>query len=251
MQKTWVIYKHTLLTECEHKGWSYIGQTCMDVPEARWGKNGEGYSSQLFFRAIEKYGWDSFSHEILEEGIQTLEEANERERFWIDYYHTWINDDLCAGYNVDHGGTGQGLHSQETKNKISKSLLGHTVTDKMREKSRLNALGNKYHLGHKHSEETKEKCRIASTGVKQSDETKTKRTKTINNIYDSEKAHKQIRKDGSRLVRRVQCIETGIIYRSLAEAYKQTGVKHILDCCKGRRNIAGGFHWKYIEDDGK
>ena len=51
--------------------------------------------------------------------------------------------------------------------------------------------------------------------------------------------------------KRVICIETGIIYNSLVEAKKQTGANtcSISACCKGTRNKAGGFHWKYAEDD--
>ena len=103
-QKIWVIYKHTLVLDCPHKGWSYIGQTRMPT-KIRW-KSGYGYTSkcQIFRSAIDKYGWDSFSHEILEDGILTLEEANEREKYWIAHYHTFIRDPECRGYNMTPGG---------------------------------------------------------------------------------------------------------------------------------------------------
>lgn len=104
IQKTWVIYKHTLIEDCEHYGWSYIGQTCTPT-KVRW-KSGYGYkqSCQLFRNAIDKHGWENFSHEIIEEGIQTLEEANEREKYWIAHYHTFIRDPECRGYNMTPGG---------------------------------------------------------------------------------------------------------------------------------------------------
>lgn len=103
-QRTWVIYKHTLIEDCEHYGWSYIGQTCTPT-KIRW-KSGYGYTknNQVFRSAIDKYGWDKFTHEIIEEGIQTLEEANEREKYWIAYYHTFIRDPECRGYNMTPGG---------------------------------------------------------------------------------------------------------------------------------------------------
>ena len=82
-QRTWCIYKHTLLLDCDSRGKSYIGQTCT-VPKQRWMKEGYGYKNQvLFYSAIKKYGWENFSHEILEDGISSIEEANEREIYWI------------------------------------------------------------------------------------------------------------------------------------------------------------------------
>jgi len=103
----WLIYKHTLLTECEHKGWSYIGQTNKEDPNDRW-QNGNGYTREnhgkVFCRAVKKYGWNAFSHEIIESDILTAELANEREKYWIAYYHTYIKDPYCVGYNMTPGG---------------------------------------------------------------------------------------------------------------------------------------------------
>jgi hypothetical protein len=59
---TGYIYKHTNRID----GKVYIGQT-IQKPEIRWGKCGVNYSGQrLFYRAILKYGWDNFDHEVLE-----------------------------------------------------------------------------------------------------------------------------------------------------------------------------------------
>lgn len=46
----------------------------------------------------------NFSHEIIEDNILTLGEANKREQYWISFYHTWINDPQCRGYNLTIGG---------------------------------------------------------------------------------------------------------------------------------------------------
>lgn len=47
----------------------------------------------------------------------------------------------------------------------------------------------------------------------------------------------------------VECIETGIIYKSFHEASKKTGteIACISMCCTGYRNrqTAGGYHWRY------
>lgn len=51
----------------------------------------------------------------------------------------------------------------------------------------------------------------------------------------------------SKQCKPVICIETGKKYKSMVDAGKQMGIgyKHIGDCCKGKRNIANGYHWKY------
>lgn len=47
--------------------------------------------------------------------------------------------------------------------------------------------------------------------------------------------------------KQVQCIETGIIYPSIMEAQRQTGIFNtsIKQVCKKRQKTAGGYHWKY------
>ncbi len=47
---------------------------------------------------------------------------------------------------------------------------------------------------------------------------------------------------------RVQNVNTGIIYKSLISAQKDTGVeRHLIsECCKGKRREAGGFIWRFV-----
>lgn len=51
----------------------------------------------------------------------------------------------------------------------------------------------------------------------------------------------------------VQCIETGVIYPSLIETQRKTGIfaTSIKQVCKGRQKTAGGYHWQYIERSDK
>ena len=205
------IYKHTLLVG-EHAGWSYIGQTSLDNPNIRW-QNGYGYKKcTVFWRAIKKYGWENFSHEIIEDNIKTLEDANERETYWIKYYHTWIDDSQCKGYNSTLGGNN--LMSEDVKEKISKSLMGHSVTDEMK---KLYSDNLKAGIG----------CYKYWQGKKRSRETTEKILKTLK-------------------VRKVRCIETGEIYQSALYA---TRVVHgdVNRCVKGERKTAAGYHWEYVD----
>ena len=52
--------------------------------------------------------------------------------------------------------------------------------------------------------------------------------------------------------RKVICAETGSVYDSMIEAASAVGLKssgHIGQCCRGTRNTAGGYHWKYATDE--
>lgn len=98
---TWCIYKHT-----SPSNKSYIGMTYRN-PQARW-QNGAGYSIDTKFgKAIRKYGWDNFTHEIIETDIQTLDKAKEREMYWISYFDSYKN-----GYNSTIGGDNVSLERE-------------------------------------------------------------------------------------------------------------------------------------------
>ena len=76
-------------------GKKYIGITKQNLQE-RFGKNGEKYRRcTAFWKAIEKYGWDNIKHEIIDNAF-SLEEANEKEKFYINHYKT---HDKNYGYN--------------------------------------------------------------------------------------------------------------------------------------------------------
>lgn len=127
-ERKWLVYKHT-----SPSGKVYIGITCRKITK-RWGR-GTGYKTQiLFYRAILKYGWKNFVHEIISENISE-EEAKSLEIKLIKYYKS-----LNISYNITNGGEGiQGFKfSDDSKFKMSKSHLGKVVI---------------------HSEKTKEKCR--------------------------------------------------------------------------------------------
>ena len=91
--RIYYVYRHV-----SPSGKSYIGIT-KQRPERRF-QNGMGYKTQdSFFRAIVKYGWGNFSHEILEEGL-TEKEACEKEAYYISVYNSFSPN----GYNTREGG---------------------------------------------------------------------------------------------------------------------------------------------------
>lgn len=92
---TYTVYAHIN----KINGKIYIGVT-MQKPESRWA-NGSGYSyNQHFYRAIKKYGWNNFDHEIIASNI-TKEEACNFEKILIKALKA---NNPCFGYNNDEGG---------------------------------------------------------------------------------------------------------------------------------------------------
>lgn len=93
--KNWCVYIHTNKTN----GKRYVGITGQE-PERRW-RNGEGYSTQPFYAAIKKYGWDGFEHEIVAQNL-TCKQAENMEKELIAKYHSLIKD---GGYNIRQFGS--------------------------------------------------------------------------------------------------------------------------------------------------
>lgn len=95
INKDFKVYMHK-----SPSGKRYIGITCQR-PVRRWGSNGYGYIDNIYFwRAIQKYGWDNFQHEILFDGL-TKDEAEQKEIELIAFYNS---TDPNKGYNITSGG---------------------------------------------------------------------------------------------------------------------------------------------------
>lgn len=159
MTREYCVYMHTA-----PNGKVYIGQT-MQKPEHRFG-NGKGYKKCPFLNnAIEKYGWDNFSHEILRDGL-TREEADYYEAFYIDLFGSC---DRRYGYNLRSGGTSGYSYTDEAKKRMSEKQKGRKQTNQTRAKRSKALL--KYYSEHTVSQETREKIRKATAG------------KTNNSVY--------------------------------------------------------------------
>ena len=50
--------------------------------------------------------------------------------------------------------------------------------------------------------------------------------------------------------KKVRCVETGIVYESIIEVERKTGLDHssICCCCRGKLKTCGGYHWECVED---
>ena len=67
-EKKYIIYMH----KNKINGKMYIGQTCQTLEQRSQANGGHYKSCSLFYKAIQKYGWNNFEHIILKENL-TLE----------------------------------------------------------------------------------------------------------------------------------------------------------------------------------
>lgn len=115
----------------------YIGIT--SNLKRRWSNNGYQYkSSTAFWNAIQKYGWDSFDHIVIRDGL-TKEEACSIEKDLISLHKPNL-------YNISDGGdSGPSLFGEanpsyrktrtlQHRENLSKSLLGHSTSEETRQK---------------------------------------------------------------------------------------------------------------------
>lgn len=229
----------------------YIGQTCQEV-ERRW-KNGSGYASQpYFYNAIQKYGWDKFDHIILEENL-TQEQANEREKYYIELYKATNSD---YGYNCLSGGsnlTGKNNpmygkhHSEETRKKMSEiaSNRSEETHKKMSEsaKRRVERDGVPF-KGKHHSEETKEKLRQTDRSYMQTEEYRQNMSKAVSGGNNS---------NAKKL--KATNLETGeeIIFNYQMEALQFLNLSRSSSKFLNKAIINGtsyhGYIWKELKDE--
>lgn len=208
--KLWCVYRHT-----SPSGKVYIGITCQS-PVLRW-MGGSGYrNNEYFTRAIKKYGWHSFTHEILYENL-TKQDACEKEIELIAYHKS---DDRNFGYNILVGGELSRVgrkHTPEARRKMSEA--------------RRNAPNR---FGKKASEETREKMGKRSKERWQNEEYR-RRISEANLGEKSPKAHA------------VVCVETGEVFPCIRYACDKYGVRSssVSAVCRGKLKTTGGYHWQY------
>lgn len=236
--KVFMVYKHT-----SPSGKVYIGITSKTKPEQRW-KSGKGYKTQpLFWNAIQKYGWDSFKHEVLFTNLSREDACNME----IELIKQYQSTNLEYGYNVCVGGelSQFGIPcSVEKRSKISKSLQGFKMSEETRNKLSTMRKGKKFSESHKlklsqnnamKKQEYRDKVSQALKGRKISDESKKRMSLSHADVrgennpmygrhHSEETCRKIARNKSCPNAISVICIETGQIFLSQASAAQHFGI---------------------------
>ena len=226
----------------------YVGITSQK-PTERWKNNGDGYKRcPIFYRAIQKYGWENFEHQVFASNL-TKEEAENMEMTLIEKLETQNRN---FGYNILEGGSSPVL-TEEIKQKISKSKLGklnpmygRKHTEEEKENLRNKMLGeNNPRYGIHLSEEIRNKISKSLTGRKASEEARRNQSQAQIGLLKGRKRPE----GGGRPAKKIRCVETGKTFDSVAEAaryYNIGGKSNISRCAKGIQKTSGGFHWEYV-----
>lgn len=265
--KNYTVYKHTA-----PNGKVYIGITSK-TPSKRW-DNGNGYKDcALMWRAISKYGWDKFAHEVIAEGL-SKQDAEAMEIQLIKHYRSSERE---FGYNLESGGRACHTASDETRRKMSEAHRGHPTSEETRQKI------SRALTGRKLSDEQVEKVRAyAATrkGVPLPATTRAKISQALKGRVRSEEYRQHIReahlgkifksgetrlkisesKKSSPLTprgpdnhkaRRVVCVETGEVFDTITSAAASKGIKsaaNLSRSCRKKGVKCGGYTWRYYED---
>lgn len=263
----------------------YIGQTSRTI-ETRWKEHLLSYQDEAkrhykLYAAMNKYGVDSFSIGKIEQC--DFEKLNEREQYWISRFDSYNN-----GYNMTIGGDGtqticaekiqelwdngmaiadisretgyatstilQHLENYKTFSHKESISRGRKLSSKAKEKIVYvyNQNGEQIEKfscakeASKKTGESVEKIRVwCRKQVPKNDKLYSYQFLTKEQIIDcflhqpNRKAIKQYSLDGKELA----------VYESIQEATRQTGINNIYKVAKGEIKTAGGYIWKYVDDN--
>lgn len=246
-ERKYCVYKHTSPSQKV-----YIGITKQSA-NGRW-RNGFGYqSSPHFWNAIQKYGWDSFRHEVLSVDLSAEEACEEERRLIAEYMAT----DRRFGYNEKSGGQTGSFLNDEARKRVSESLK-RFYADHPEERVAISERVTGYH----HTDEAKAKMSAAKKGrtFTQTPEWRrhigeANKAKIADDPEYYERISNHCRENGAKAAKSViqMDMDGNEISRfgSAHEAERETGIRNgnIGRCCRGCARSAGGYKWRYAIED--
>ena len=195
--------------------------------------------SRHFSAALRKYG-PAMAWEVLEKGIATLAEANERERHYIALYRS---AERAHGYNLTKGGDGV-VASEETRKRMSTSAKARGVS--ARQLANLENGRGDFWKGRRHSAESRARMSTSHSGRVPSEETRAKMSAAHTGQAFTEEHKRRIREGNANPVRR----SDGSVFSSATEAAKALGLSFDAVAKSIRRGTpCRGFHFTRISLD--
>lgn len=192
----------------------YIGKTT--YPNIRWKQHlneslNKRSSHRALYAAMQKYGRENFTFEIIEEVPE--DQVCERECYWIQKYNTYHD-----GYNETLGGDGRSYLELPEQDICKFYLDSHTLNET---------------AAHFHHD-------IATI----------RKVLYKNNIKILNAAEQTVLWRGDAVAQIDKTTDEIIkIFPSVTSADKAMGGnRHVSDVCRGKRKTAYGFKWKYVKD---
>lgn len=225
MELKFIVYEHVNLFNNKR----YIGITSQ-IPEVRW-QRGSGYrENTIFFRAIKKYGWDNFEHNILYEGLSNREALEIESTLIKKYKSLGVSYNISDGYEelgiskripiivYDTGGNYVGAYISIHKASIELGIPETNITM---------ALSNKYNI-------TQAKGYVF---LKEGDN-------ILDKLDKVNKRHSSARRSVIQLTKNGQILAE---FNSVSDAANSLGcgTGSISNCLKGRYKTAAGYKWRY------
>lgn len=241
--KEYKVYRHI-----SPSGRVYVGITKLSL-SFRWNQ-GRGYKRcKLFYRAIQKYGWSNFTHEVILDGI-TKAEAVYAEKYLIRWYKLHN-----ISYNITDGGESTaGFHMpEEAKRKIA-NFVSEAHKKPVLQYSMKGEFINEYES----ALEASENLGFGKTSVSNCASGMIRENTLHGYIFiykediDSLSQRLQLCEEHWKKYKIVQCQGNIVInsFESIREAERVTGINRV--CI--RKNIngdfkhAGGFIWKKVKE---
>lgn len=201
----------------------YIGQS-IEI-EKRWQKHLNTKDNFVIHKALQKYGKEHFSFQIIEEC--DLLDLDNKEQYWINYYNSLIPN----GYNMIQGGS-NGAGFAKGKKVLQYTLDGVFI----KEYNSANQASNQTGICHS------DICKCCRGDTPRAGKYQWK-------YFGDDKEIKpiKIRTDFSVLQIDKNTDEIIKEFSSLKEASEQTHIAKSIICkvCNGKGKTAGGFKWKY------
>lgn len=245
-ERTYCVYKHT-----SPSGKVYIGITKQTASE-RW-KNGLGYrSSPHFWSAIQKYGWENFSHEILFSNLCEEDACLTEQRIIAECNSM----NRAFGYNERSGGQTGSRISEIVRERMSQSRR-RFYEEHPEEKTLLSSKIRGFH----HTEEARRKMSEAAKRrhYTLTDEWKrnignANRARLISDGELYEQTCVRCRENGKKSAKPIVQLDLSgsfvASFENAHEAERVTGIRNgnISSCCRGKAKSAGGYKWRYANE---
>lgn len=195
--------------------------------------------NRYLHHAVQKYGWDAFTTEVLE-SFDFIDESllTNSELKWMDYFNSY---DLSNGYNLRRDSSTKSIVHDDTKKLISENNTGcgnpnygNNWSDS--QKSNMSDIAKKRHADGFYGDEWKRKISQNSKKMWKDEELKSKMAKKVAKAKQKYKFH-QYTKSGV-------LITTWDSVKDILDSNPSYKWQNIYSVCNGYKKSYMGYVWK-------